>query len=328
MKHIAYLAAALALVVAVPSFGQQAAYKADFAALQSKIKSMGHGTYSEEDWNDVIEELNAVSDRASRAADWNTVVESEVIRAMIFSDIRHDYMEALSILQRAKNRYGAYKVPAMKRVYVGEADVYSKLGDEQAVRRVMDEFRASPHFDPEFYTTSGIQGPNSQVKVVRPSALGTGGDSVSVTRMNVARQRASFAPGNPFPDFALNDVEGRMVTPADLQGKVVLVDFWHPSWTPWRRDLDHLVSVYSRYRDSGFEILGVCLDPAMDDVASFAKKNRMSWILVAHDLSLSSTLGLFGESTNYLLDRNGTILARDLRGGELVAAVRRALGAQ
>ena len=328
MKKALLAVLILSLAGAAPSFAQQAAYKADLSTLLSKIKSMGHGTYSEEEWADVIDELNAVSDRASRASDWNAVVESEVIRAMIYSDIRHDYMEALSILQRAKNRYGAYKVPAMKKVYVGEADVYSKLGDEQAVRRVMDEFSASPHFDAESYATSGGQGPNVPVKMVRPSVAGVGGDSVSVTRMNVARQASRFAPGNPFPDFNLNDIEGRMLTPEDFRGKVLLVDFWHPSWTPWKRDIQHLASVYSRYHDSGFEILGICLDPAMEDIAGFARNNRMSWHLVAQDLSLANSVGIYGECSNFLVDRNGVIVGRDLRGGDLVSALRRTLGAQ
>lgn len=324
MKKAFLLIAVLLMVSTGPAPAAPAAYAADFSAILSKIQSMGHGSYTEQEWNYTMQQLTSIASRAEKSGDWNTVVESEVIKAMIYSDIRHDYMEALSILQRARDRYGAHRVPAMKKVYVQEAQVYAKLGDEQAVRRVMDEFTASPHFDPESYAYSGGQGRDVPLKMVRPSV--TGADSISVTAMNVARQQSRFAAGSLFPDFALNDVHGRMITPHDFRGKVVLVDFWHRDWTPWRRELAHLASVYSRYHDQGFEIIGMCLEPDATDVVQFMSENRMAWPVVTDDTTLARSLGIFGESANFLLDRNGVIIARNLRGSDLVAALRRALG--
>lgn len=66
-----------------------------------------------------------------------------------------------------------------------------------------------------------------------------------------------IAPGMPAPPVALNDRNGQLITLASLKGKVVLLDFWGSWCYPCRMSHPHLREVYARYKDAGFEILGV-----------------------------------------------------------------------
>jgi peroxiredoxin len=214
----------------------------------------------------------------------------------------------------------------MKKVYVKEADVYGKLGDEAAVRGVIEEFKGSAYYDAEDYPFSGGQGLGEPLTMVRPSA--TASDSLSVTAMEVARTQSRFSPGNYFPEFNVIDADGVVRERGAYQGKVLLVDFWLRDWTPWKRDLNTLVSAYNRYRSSGFDVIGFCLERDPVDLAGFLGQNGMTWPQVVNEASLSSQLGIFGEASNFLLDRNGAIIGRDLRGADLVEAVKAALAAQ
>jgi peroxiredoxin len=196
------------------------------------------------------------------------------------------------------------------------------MGNDEAVRRVIAEFKSSPYYDPESYSFSGGQGREVPLQLTRPQAVGS--DSISVTAMSVAQRQSLYAPGKAFPDFSLIDRSGAMRALSDYQGNVLLVDVWMRQWTPWKRDLPNLASTYSRYHAKGLNILGICMDRETGDFDAFLQQNNMPWPQVVDDLSLTKKLGLFGEASNYLIDRNGAIIGRDLHGGDLVDAIRRA----
>lgn len=321
MRRFALLA--LIWIAAAPLAARAADYSSELNQVLSRLQSMGHGSYTEAEWRDAMDALDRLSARAEQAGDWNTVVESSVIRAMVFADMRRDYRRALDILNDAKTRYGSHRVPAMKKVYVREAETYARLGDEASVQRVMQEFQASPHYDAETYSYAVGEGRNTPMTVMRPSAGASG--SISMTAMNVAKQQAQYAPGASFPSFHVTDVRGRSWSDESLRGNVYLVDFWARDWTPWKRDLDNLRSFYSRYSGQGFEVVGICIEPSPGELATFASSQKIAWPLVAGDRALARSLGIFGEATNFLVDRNGVIVGRDLRGADLVAAAKRAL---
>jgi peroxiredoxin len=302
---------------------QVPAYQADLNAVLSQLQSMGRGSYTTEEWTEVNERIDDITRRAEKARDWNAAVDAQVIKAMVFSDMRGEHQAALNLLEDTKLRYGGRDATSMKKVYVREAEIYGKLGDEGAVRRIMDEFRASPYFDEESYAITVGEGRDTPVAIVRPSAGGS--ESLSITAMKVARQRTQFSPGNYFPSFALAARDGSPIVSDDYRGKVLLVDFWTRGWTPWLRDIESVKGMYERYHASGLEILGVCVEPDSADVSAFLRAQRMPWPQAAGGSALAKQLGIFGEATNYLIDRNGIIVARDLRGSDLVAAVRGAL---
>ena len=300
--------------------------RADFTnelnQLLSKLQAMSHGSYNPEEWQAVLSQLDAVRQRAHRDGDLDAVVQSYAIKAMVLADIRDDVPAALAVLEQAKNEYGQRKLPSVKRLYVQQAEYYSRIGDSVAVNKVIAEFRTNPNYDPHTYTVALGEGRNTPVTLVRPTARGA--DSVSVTAMELARERSRFAPGNLFPSFSIENGQGGTVNLADYRGKVVLLDFWQPGWTPWQRDLEFMLSIYRRYQPVGLEVIGIALGNAATAQA-YATRMQLPWTQVYGNTALPRQLGIFGEATNFLLDQNGIIIGRNLRGAELAAALGRAL---
>jgi thiol-disulfide isomerase/thioredoxin len=235
-----------------------------------------------------------------------------------------EYGRSLEVLEEARGKLAAHQPRRMPALYAREAEVYARIGDEDAITRLIAAFKASPYYDAEHYAFTGGQGREVPLAVTRPVARGS--DSLTVTTMEMYRQRARFAPGRPFPDFAAVDLRGHPVKLADLRGKVVLLDFWLRGWEAWRRNLPVLQAAYDDYAPRNFEIIGFNLERQADDLPDFLRQNKIRWPVVAGNTDLPRRLGIFGEATNFLLDRNGEIIARDLSGADLTAAIRDALG--
>jgi len=136
--------------------------------------------------------------------------------------------------------------------------------------------------------------------------------------------------GEEFPNFTARDaLTGEPITLRDLRGSVVLVDFWATWCGPCRRELPHVKRVYEKYRDQGFEIVGISLDSSEDRFRSYVRSNEMDWHHVMEGDGWRTRLALqYGVSSiprMYVLDPNGVCIAERVRGRALEAAVQRGL---
>ncbi|MCO5060516.1 MAG: TlpA family protein disulfide reductase [Kiritimatiellae bacterium] len=314
----ALLFAALALTPVA-----RAQYDAELAPVLSRLQTLSHATHSQAEWDQALQALDEIDAKAAAAGQLDLVVQSRAIKAMALADMKRDPRAALRVIEDTKQRYGNQKVPSMKRIFIQEADYYGRLGDEDGARRAIAEFRKNPNFDPEQYPVELYEGRDTPMLITRPAAGAN--DSISVTAMEVARERAQFAPGSLFPDFQWQDAEGHAHSIRSLQGQVVLVDFWHQNWTPWSRALAQLQRTYDSYHGRGFEIVGIALDRNETAARAFAGQHRMTWPLVYGETELPRQLRLFGEVSNFLVDRNGVIIARNVRGSDLAALLQKAL---
>lgn len=132
----------------------------------------------------------------------------------------------------------------------------------------------------------------------------------------------STAVGSAAPDFTLNDVNGKPVSLASYKGKYVLIDFWASWCGPCRQENPNVVKAYNQYKAKGFDILGVSLDEKKDNWEKAIKQDQLTWAHVS-DLGgwQSEVAGLYGVKAipaNYLLDKDGKIIAKNLRGEDLV----------
>lgn len=314
----------LSLLALAAGAVEPVALSPDLNRMLSRVQSLGHGTPTDAEWASAQADLDRLVGEAEQAGRWNDALEATLVKAMMMADMRRDPTSALAILQQARERYGSRQLPAMRKVYVREAQAYGSLGDDAAVRRVMEAYKASPYYDPDFYPYVAHEGRNTPISIVRPGAEAS--DSTALTAMRVARQQSRFVAGSLFPSFTLTDAGGRERSLADYHGKVLLVDFWVRGWTPWQRDLENVRNLHRRYRKEGFEVLGVCLEPGAQDVSEFAARQGLDWPQIPDGSELTRTLGIFGTSANFLINREGQIIARDVRGADLSIMVRRALG--
>jgi peroxiredoxin len=311
-------------LASLPALAQGGGSASETKALLSKLQSMGHGYHSDAEWAALFAEIDSREAQAQQDRDWDTVIEVNVVKAMVYGDMMGDSQKAISILQDMKRRYRDQGVPALRKVYIREAELYSKMGDEAAISALIKEYKASSLYDPQPYTYSGGQGRNVPLAIMRPNDRGD--NSLSVTAMETFRMQARFAPGKAFPEFTGIGMDGKPVSLSDLKGKVVLLDFWMTNWEPWKREVPNLVELYRSYRKSGFEIVGFNVAPAAAVSKDFLRAYSMTWPQVTPDPALLKKLGIFGEATSFLIDPNGLIVGRDLKGSDLTDAVKRTLG--
>ena len=136
--------------------------------------------------------------------------------------------------------------------------------------------------------------------------------------------------GGDAPEITLNTPEGTSLSLSSYKGKVTLIDFWASWCGPCRRENPHVVELYQKYKNKGFDILGVSLDSNKDAWVAAIAKDGLQWKHVS-DLGGwgSSAAKLYGVTSipqTFLLDKNGKIMAKNLRGEQLTNKLKEIFG--
>jgi peroxiredoxin len=144
----------------------------------------------------------------------------------------------------------------------------------------------------------------------------------SVERLERTRDtRDQLGIGQMFPTFDEKGLEGESIDLVKYKGKVVLIDFWATWCGPCIAELPHVLDAYEEYHAKGFEIVGISLDNDETALRAFIKKRGMLWPQLfdgkGWDSKLATRYGVASIPATYLLDRDGRIAAKDLRGDAL-----------
>lgn len=129
--------------------------------------------------------------------------------------------------------------------------------------------------------------------------------------------------GEKYIDFTMKDQKDKEISLSQFVGKdnVVLVDFWASWCGPCVRELPNLVALYAKYKEKGFEIVGVSLDNDKEKWTNMIKSANMTWPQMSEiqgwETSVVDTYAFRYIPYTVLIDKEGTIIARDLRGEDL-----------
>ncbi|MFC0185182.1 Peroxiredoxin [Pseudarcicella hirudinis] len=127
--------------------------------------------------------------------------------------------------------------------------------------------------------------------------------------------------GSEAPEIALKTPEDKVLNLSSLRGKYVLIDFWASWCGPCRRENPNVVRMYNKFKDKGFEIYGVSLDQDKDAWINAIKKDGLVWQHVSDlqfwNSAAAVAYGVQGIPATFLLDKNGNVIAKSLRGEEL-----------
>ncbi len=133
------------------------------------------------------------------------------------------------------------------------------------------------------------------------------------------------------PDLAFPDPDGNIRKLSDLRGKIVLLDFWASWCRPCRGENPHVVAMYQKYHDKGFEVFSVSLDRDKESWKRAIAADGLVWPNHVSDLKYWSseaarTYGVSSIPSTFLLDQDGRIIAKNLRGESLTKALQQLFG--
>lgn len=199
---------------------------------------------------------------------------------------------------------------------------------ENASKAIQFDFiKANPNSLVSLITLVESAGPSPEVSEIEPILKGLSPElqakpqgKALAEQLDLARK---VAVGAMAPEFTQNDTLGNPISLASLRGKYVLLDFWASWCGPCRQENPNIVAAYQKYKDKNFTILGISLDREND---------REKWMKAIHDDKLTWTqvsdlkfwkneaaqlYGIRAIPQSYLLDPEGRIIAKNLRGKAL-----------
>ncbi len=266
-----------------------------------------------------------------------------------------DSMEQLEIIGSSSNddfeHYNRLMKPfdARMKIIFEEYPVAQQRGDEAKMQELFDEYLViedgmnsiSKQFimdHPHSFVAAGVLGHLSGNLEVDELAelLDILDDNLKISpevQMLETRMQAlqNTAVGNPAPDFELNDPNGNPIKLSDKIGaRLLLVDFWAAWCNPCREENPNLVAVYNKYKDKGFDIFGISLDDDRFSWLEAIEADELSWTQVSQlegwQSDAATLYAVNSIPANFLVNEEGIIIAKDLRGEDLEKKVKEILG--
>jgi thiol-disulfide isomerase/thioredoxin len=125
-----------------------------------------------------------------------------------------------------------------------------------------------------------------------------------------------FSSGQPLPDFVVKTASGTTIHLSELRGKTVLIHFWGSWCGPCRRENPHLVDLYAKYKDKGFEIMSIAIERNPAGWQKAIEADGMNWPIQAmesgnFDGPVASMFNVKEIPSLYLVNKEGVLMTRN-----------------
>ena len=153
-----------------------------------------------------------------------------------------------------------------------------------------------------------------------------------VTKKQEIEAADPFAKGKLVPDFQSFKTDGKkQMKLSDLRGQVVLIDFWASWCGPCRAENPNVVKNYQKYKDAGFTVMSVSLDSDRNKWLAAITADQLSWPNHVSDLGgwqnkVAQQFGVTSIPFTILIDRDGKVIATNLRGAALEQTLQQIFG--
>jgi len=255
---------------------------------------------------DILREFNVANDSLSKAYIEAEQAGDEARKMVLEETFRKSYYTSVNKTKELINTL----VPSVSVIYA--ASLLNMADDALFLKELAEKIKKAYQDKPMPSATKRFV--EYMSRVILPEEMPSGGPEV----------------GSTAPDFTLPQPDGNLLSLSQLKGKYVLVDFWASWCGPCRKENPQVVSLYQKYKGKGFEILGVSLDDKREAWLQAIEKDGLSWRHVS-DLKgwQNEAAQLYDVNAipmTYLLDPNGTIIAKGLRGPSLEAKLEELFG--
>ena len=139
------------------------------------------------------------------------------------------------------------------------------------------------------------------------------------------------ARGKSVQEIEMENPDGEIMKLSDYKGKIVLIDFWASWCGPCRKENPHVVKLYEKYHEEGFEVFSVSLDKTKDRWVKAIEQDNLSWDAHVSDLKgwkneAAQAYGVSSIPYTVLVDRDGNIINTKLRGAQLESTLESIFG--
>lgn len=293
-----YLSAAPKNYPIIAKNGDEIDFKADYSNEAGEYELKG----SED--SEKLKEFNKISARYGK----------------VYMDIQQEYQEKVSANPAIKDSIERVLIPRFEK----NMDDFAKETVEFAKKNKdnLAGFYAMSSLDQTKYESELLKY-SEDIKDKFPNTVAVQSFIAKMDRLK------KLSIGQMAPDFEMTSTDGKQLKLSQFRGQYVLLDFWASWCGPCREENPNVVKQYNTFKNKNFTILGVSLDSNRDLWLKAIKDDNLTWNHVSElkqwDSNVVKQYSIEGIPTSFLLDKQGRIIAKNLRGDELEAFLSKTL---